>query len=138
MLKRAKYHNIKTATDGISFDSKKEMQVYLRLKDMLTRGLISNLELQPKWVLQPKLKEIYIKHLKTKDKVCERTILLPITYAADFAFDWNGERIYLDVKASKSMLPKEYALKKKMLRYVHGITITEVFALKDLNKYEQI
>lgn len=132
-----KYGNVKVEADGITFDSKKEMRVYLRLKDLLSKGVIGNLELQPKWELQPKLTEKYIKHMKTKDKVCERTVLLPITYAADFAFDWRGERIYLDVKASRFMLPKEYQLKKKMMRYVHGITITEVFELKDLDKYTE-
>jgi len=135
MRSKAKYGNKKVNIDGYTFDSKREGNVYLRLKEMQSRGIIDNLELQPKWELQPKLTEAYTKHLKTKNKECERTILLPITYAADFAFDWNGERIVIDVKASKSMLPKEYQLKKKMLRYVHGITITEVFALKDLDRF---
>lgn len=138
MLKRGKYGNSKVEHDGYVFDSKREMQAYMRLKDLQSKGLISGLEVHPKWELQPKLTETYIKHLKTKDKICERVVQGSITYSADFAFDWKDERIVIDIKISKSCLPKEYALKKKMMRYVHGITITEVFALKDLNKYETI
>lgn len=133
---RPKYLNKKFVADGITFDSTKEGKAYLRLKDMQERGVISDLQLQPRWELQPKLTEKYVKHLKTKDKECERTVLLPITYTADFKFKWHGQDIILDVKASKSMLPKEYVLKKKMMRYVHGITITEIFALKDLMQFE--
>ena len=139
MIKRSgnKYHNSKVEYDGYVFDSKREMQAYIRLKDIQSKGLISGLEVHPKWELQPKLTETFVKHLKTKDKVCERVVQGNITYTADFAFDWHGERVVIDVKISKSLLPKEYALKKKMMRYVHGITITEVFELKDLDKYDK-
>lgn len=37
----------------------------------------------------------------------------------------------------KSLLPKEYQIKKKMMRYVHGITLTEVYSLKDLAQFEK-
>ena len=133
---KSKYGNSKVSIDGISFDSKREGNVYLRLKDLQSRGRISDLQIHPKWELQPKLTETYVKHLKTKDKECERTVLLPITYEADFAFYHNGKYIGLDVKISKSLLPKEYQIKKKMMRYVHGITLTEVYALKDLAQFE--
>ena len=133
---KSKYGNRKVSIDGISFDSKREGNVYLRLKDLQSRGRISDLQIHPKWELQPKLTETYVKHLKTKDKECERTVLLPITYEADFAFYHNGKYIVLDVKISKSLLPKEYQIKKKMMRYVHGITLTEVYALKDLAQFE--
>lgn len=137
MIRKAKYGNSKVEYEGIVFDSKREMQAYLRLKDLQSKGLISGLEVHPKWELQPKLTETYVKHLKTKDKACERVVQGPITYTADFAFDWRGERIVVDVKISRRLLPKEYALKKKMMRYVHGIAVTEVFELKDLDKYEK-
>ena len=124
---RPKYGNSKVVYDGYTFDSKREGNVYLRLKD---------LQIHPKWELQPKMTETYVKHLKTKDKECERTVLLPITYEADFAFYHNGKYVVVDVKISKSLLPKEYQIKKKMMRYVHGITLTEVYALKDLAQFE--
>lgn len=135
---KSKYGNSKVSFDGYTFDSKREGNVYLRLKDLQSRGRISDLQIHPKWELQPKLTEKYVKHLKTKDKECERTVLLPITYEADFAFYHNSKYVVLDVKISKSLLPKEYQIKKKMMRYVHGITLTEVYDLTDLAQFEEI
>lgn len=134
---KSKYHNSKVYIDNYTFDSKREGNVYLQLKDLQSRGCISDLEIHPKWELQPKLTEKYVKHLKTKDKECERTVLLPITYEADFAFNHRGKYVVVDVKISKALLPKEYQIKKKMMRYVHGITLTEVYALKDLTQFEK-
>lgn len=131
-----KYLNKKIVEDGILFDSKRECQVYRRLKELEARGVIAGLILQPMWVLQPKLTEKYVKHLKTKDKIYERTVLLPITYTADFSFIYHDELHVLDVKASKYMLPPEYRLKAKMLRYVHGISVREIYKLSDLDIYE--
>lgn len=135
VTKRSKYGNRKVVINGITFDSIKEGDIYLRLLELERRGVIRGLELHPKWELQPKLTETYIKHLKTKDKECERTVLLPITYTADFSFWYGSEFKVVDVKISKVMLPKEYQLKKKMLRYVHGLEITEVYNIKDLDIY---
>lgn len=134
---KTKYGNKKKSIDGITFDSKREADVYLRLKDMEQRGLISDLQIHPKWELQPKLTEQVVVHLKTKDKVVERTIQLPITYTADFAFAQGEELRVVDVKISKYMLPKEYVLKKKMMRYVHNIALIEVYKLSDLNQFER-
>ncbi len=111
----------------MSFDSKKEMQRYLVLKEAQEDGIISDLQLQPKWELIPKITETYVKHLKTKDKICERTAQLPITYTADFAYTKGGERIIEDVKISPKMLPKEFVLKVKMMRAIHGIKVKCVY-----------
>ena len=124
---RPKYGNKKVTAFGITFDSKKEMQRYLVLKEAQDKGIISDLELQPKWELIPKITETYVKHLKTKDKVCERTAQLPITYTADFEYVKDGERIIEDVKISPKMLPKEFVLKVKMMRAIHGIKIRCVY-----------
>ena len=71
--KGRKYGNTKVEYNGIKFDSKREMQRYLVLKDAESKGIITNLVLQPKFELIPAVRETYIKHLKTKDKECERT-----------------------------------------------------------------
>lgn len=122
-----KYRNKKVVIDGITFDSTKEGKRYLVLKEAQENGVISDLELQPKWVLIPKITETYVKHLKTKDKVCERTAQLPITYTADFAYMKDGERIIEDVKISPKMLPKEFVLKVKMMRAIHGIKVRCIY-----------
>lgn len=125
--KGKKYNNTKVEFDGIKFDSKKEMQRYLVLKTAEENGLISNLQLQVRFELIPAVREEYIEHLKTKDKIKTRTLQHPITYTCDFQYVKNGEIIIEDVKASPKMLPKEYSLKKKMMFALKGIKIKEIY-----------
>lgn len=122
-----KYRNKKVTVDGITYDSEREYKRHVVLKQAEANGLISDLTLQPKFELIPAIKETYVKHLKTKDKVCERTVQLPITYRGDFSYVKNGARVVEDVKIAKSLLPKEFSLKFKMLRYFHGIEVKLVF-----------
>lgn len=129
--KGTKYGNTKVEWCGIKFDSKREMQRYLVLKDAERKGLIYCLTLQPKFELVPAVREKYIKHLKTKDKECERVVQLAITYTADFAYYKNGEFIVEDCKISKTLQPKEYVLKKKMMLALKGIKIKEVYKATD-------
>lgn len=138
-LKRSdtKYHNKKTEFDGITFDSAKEGKAYLVLKALQDEGYISELELQPKYELIPSIKEAYTKQLKTKTKQCERTVQLAVTYTADFRFICNGKQVVMDVKASPKMIPPEFRLKAKMMRYFHGINVVCVFKLKELDIFKQ-
>lgn len=129
--KGKKYNNTKVEYDGIKFDSKKEMQRYIVLKDAENSGVISNLELQVKYELIPAVREEYIEHLKTKDKVKTRTLQLPITYTCDFQYLKNGVLIVEDVKASPKMLPKEFVLKEKMMFALKGIKIKKVYSAKE-------
>lgn len=124
-----KYNNKKVEFDGITFDSTKEGKRYLFLKDAQEKGLISNLELQPKFELIPSIKENYVKHLKTKDKICERTVQLAITYTADFSYVKDGVRIVEDVKASPKLesLDKSFLLKKKIFRWKFGFDVKCVY-----------
>ena len=131
--KGKKYNNKKTFVDNIEFDSKKEAQRYLVLKDAETNGVISNLELQPKFELIPAIREEYVKHLKTKDKIETRTVQLAITYTADFRYLKDGETIVEDVKASPKMaaLDPKFLLKEKMFRYFFGFPIKRVYNAND-------
>ena len=129
--KGKKYNNTKVEYDGIKFDSKKEMQRYIVLKDAENSGAISNLELQVKYELIPAVREEYIEHLKTKDKVKTRTLQLPITYTCDFQYFKNGVLVVEDVKASPKMLPKEFVLKEKMMFALKGIRIKKVYSVKE-------
>lgn len=125
--KGKKYNNTKVEYDGIKFDSKKEMQRYLVLKEAQDNGLISDLQLQVRFELIPAVKEEYVEHLKTKDRIKTRTLQLPITYTCDFQYIKDGEIIIEDVKSSPKLLPKEYNLKKKMMFALKGIKIKEVY-----------
>jgi hypothetical protein len=94
--------------DGIIFGSRKEMEVYQKLKLLEAAGKIWNLELQPKFVLQPAF-EKGGKHYRE------------ITYIADFAYteraeDGTERKRLVDVKGLK--LPV-YRLKRKLLEYTH-------------------
>lgn len=129
--KSGKYKNHKIEFNGIKFDSKKEMQRYILLKEAEDKGVIQDLKLQVRFELIPAIKEEYVEHLKTKDKIKTRTVQLPITYTCDFQYYKNGELVVEDVKASKSMLPKEFVLKEKMMFALKGIKIKKVFSIKE-------
>lgn len=68
-----KYRNKKVIVDGEEFDSKKEGNRYKELRLLERAGEISNLELQPRFLLQDKFK----KNGKTYRK---------IEYVADFMY----------------------------------------------------
>ena len=101
----SKYHSKKVIIDGIPFHSQKEGDRYIQLKLLKNAGLISGLELQKSFELQPTFK----KNGKTYRK---------IVYIADFCYFDNHLNKYIveDVKGFKT---KEYALKKKMFEYVY-------------------
>ena len=129
--KKSKYNNKKIVNEFGTWDSKKEFQRWLVLKEAEAQGLITDLQRQVKFELIPAVREDYLVHLKTKDKVKTRTLQLAICYTCDFAYYKDGEYIVSDVKASPKMLPKEYVLKKKILFALKGIRIKEVYKAND-------
>lgn len=110
-----KYHNQLTEIDGIKFHSRKESERYIILKLMEKSGGISNLQLQKKYVLIPKISAI--KGVQKGQREC--------CYIADFVYVDNktGETVVEDVKGIKTEV---YKIKKKLMRYIHGIIVQEV------------
>lgn len=106
-----KYYNTPVDYDGHHFDSMAERDRYIELKLMQEMGVIEGLELQKKYILQPKGK------YPSGRKYTE------ISYIADFVYKYNGEIIVEDVKGYKTDV---YRMKKKMMAKVYGIEITEV------------
>ena len=102
-----KYLNKNTVIDGIKFDSQGEGRRYIELKLMEKAGNISNLEIQKKFLLIPKQGN-------------ER----PVTYIADFVYMEDGLKIVEDWKSPYSRT-KDYIIKRKMMKFFHGITIKE-------------
>jgi len=97
--RHSKYHvssKDNRVRDGITFANKAEMTRYDELKMLEKCGKISDLELQPKFLLIPKLKK--------GDRATY--------YIADFAYTRDGKRIIEDVKGFKTAV---YKLKIKML-----------------------
>lgn len=101
--KKSKLRNIKTTVDGITFDSKKEANRYSELKLLEQAGEITDLVLQPVFVLQ----EGFIDN--------EGKRRLPITYKADFQyFDRQAGRVVIE--DTKGFESKVFKLKAKMFR----------------------
>jgi hypothetical protein len=97
-----KYGNKKVEVDGSTFDSKAEARRYEQLKLMLRAGAISELQLQPKYELQPAYRDRTGKHQRA------------ITYSADFAYVENGGVVVEDVKGMETEV---FKIKAKMVRY---------------------
>lgn len=123
-----KYRNTKTIVDGITFDSKKEANYYLFLKQKEADGEISNLRMQVPYEVIPEVWEDEVKHLKTKDKIVRRCVQRATHYVADFVYTVceTGNDEVVDVKSFITRKNPEYRLKKKMMRAFKGISIIEV------------
>ena len=100
MRRYSKYNAKKITIDGHDFPSKREAERYCELKLFLKAGLIRNLELQPRFLLQDEFfDKNEIKHKK-------------IEYVADCMYiDKCGKTIVEDVKG---VLTDVYKIKKKM------------------------
>lgn len=105
-----KYGNKKITVDGMIFDSKREANRYRELKLYQEKGLITNLKLQPKFLLQDKFKY---------EGKTERAI----TYIADFSyFDVKkGKHIVEDVKGVETEV---FKIKRKLFLNLYGMEYT--------------
>ena len=126
-----KYKNEKVEFNGIKFDSKRERDRYMVLKDAERRGLISELKCQPTFELMPAIYHDEVKHLKTKDKIIKRCDQLAITYKGDFQYMKDGQLVVEDVKGSAFMVTEVFKIKEKMMFAVHGIKIKRVYKATD-------
>ena len=125
-----KYNNTKVTCDGHTFDSKHEFQRYCELKLLEKGKVISNLELQKKFVLIPAQYAIEERYGKNGKKLKDGKTLLEreCSYIADFVYTLNetGETIVEDAKSQITREDKTYILKRKMLRFFYGIGVKEV------------
>ena len=119
--KKSKYGNKKVVIDGIKFDSQKEGNRYIELKQKERLGLIIDLKLQVKFELIPK----YTLNGKT---------IRAMNYIADFVYretikneEGTRELKYKTiVEDTKGYQTEVYKLKKKMFGYKYGFEIKEV------------
>lgn len=98
----------KMDVDGITFASKAEARRYSHLKLLVRIGEIEDLELQPKFDL-----------VVNGQKVCG--------YIADFRYrvSATGATVVEDVKSAPTRT-KEYRIKVKLLKALHGVEVVEV------------
>lgn len=127
MMRGTKYGNSRCEYDGIVFDSRKEMQRWMVLSEAERNGEISCLRRQVPYELIPTQYREETVHLKTKDKVVRKVAEKGCCYKADFVYEKDGITVVEDTKISKSLLPPEYIIKRKLMLYVHGIAIKEIY-----------
>lgn len=113
--KTPKYQNHKTVVAGITFDSRKEADRYRKLHAMQLAGLITDLRRQVSFDLIPKQKR--------EDGRTE----VSVRYVADFVYvGADGRGVVEDVKSPPTRKLPAYVLKRKLMLWRHGITISEV------------
>lgn len=105
-----KYNNKIVFHDGIKFDSIREFNYYTKLKLMQNVGLIWNLELQKKYILQASF-------TFNGKKIRE------ISYYADFVYEDKDGLHVIDTKGYRT---DTYKLKKKLFIKKYGIDIEEI------------
>lgn len=108
ITRRNKYHNYGHGTSRAEKKRGEELALLQRA------GVITGLRSQVKFTLLPLQKKA--------DGKAERSV----TYIADYTYyDSTGNYVVEDVKGFRT---PEYVIKRKLMLYIHGITIKEVNA----------
>lgn len=119
----SKYKAKKIRIGDDVFDSKREYNHYLLLKNKEKKGEIRDLKRQVKFILIDSQYEELPPGPRggKKKKLLER----PVTYVADFTYITNKDDKFhvIDVKGFKT---PDYIIKRKLLLYIHGYHIEEV------------
>lgn len=112
--KESKFGNQKITIDGIERDSLTESNRLEQLKILQRAGAIKNLKYQVKYELIPKQQGEYRN---------ERAV----NYIADFVYDvvMPDGSLREVVEDSKGHKTKDYIIKRKLMLYIHGISIKE-------------
>lgn len=98
-----KYHARKTTVYGRTFDSKREAEWYMMLREKQRLGKIKHIECQPTYTLLEGFRDNQGKPQK------------PITYTPDFLVEYDdGRREVIEVKGVKT---RDYLLRKKLFLY---------------------
>lgn len=105
---KAKYGNVKRQVEGITFDSKGELDHWMTLNLRMAAGEISNLKRQVRFVLCPPI------------RLAGEGRASAITYVADFQYDENGKTIVADYKGFDTPMGR---LKRRLMAHIHGIDV---------------
>lgn len=111
----SKYKARKQEYNGHTFASAREKRRDRELLLLEQAGAISQLELQPEYELIPK-------QIKLNGKA-ERAAV----YTADFRYIEDGVLVVEDVKSKATAKLADYVLRRKLMLFVHGIEVREVF-----------
>lgn len=97
----SKYNNKKTQVDMYIFDSALEAKRYRQLALLEKANKITNLKLQPRFLLLESFKKNGMTYRKTE-------------YIADFSYEENGKTVVEDVKGKETEV---FKLKRKMFEH---------------------
>lgn len=107
---RGKYNAKKTSVDGLVFDSRREANRYVELREMESSGEISDLQRQVRVELVPPF-DRNGQHFRG------------IYYVVDFTYtNADGSIVWEDVKGVKTSV---YCIKRKLVAYRYGVSIKE-------------
>lgn len=124
-MKKQKYGNKKVIVEGEVFDSKREYDRWVYLKQLQDAHMISELERQVRFLLIPAQYEpdtVGVRGAVYKGKCIERECV----YIADFAYrDEYGRYVVEDVKSKITKTPA-YKIKRKLMYKEFGIRVREV------------
>jgi hypothetical protein len=110
---------IRKTVDGIEFRSTLEANVYQLLRLWQLAGWISDLRIQPMFVLQQPMRR-------------EGKAVRAITYKADFSFLRDGKRVVIDAKGYRMEV---YRIKRKMLLAAHPEIVFEEWTRETLKQH---
>lgn len=120
---RPKYKNKKIEINGIVYDSRKEAKRHAELLLLERAGEIHDLQRQVRFVLIPKQYSETEFTKAGKPRVAESEC----SYIADYVYiTADGEKVVEDVKNPYLRKEPRYRIKRKLMRWVHGIEIKEV------------
>lgn len=100
----AKYNNVKTFIDGITFDSKREAFYYQYYRNLEKDGKIQDL-----------LRQVPFHVVVNDKKICK--------YFADFTYNDEFGYHVIDVKSKITRVDKVFRLKKKLVEALYNIEI---------------
>lgn len=132
MYRRSKYGNKPVVVDGVRYDSIGEANRFAFLKMMERSGQIKNLQYHVMYEMIPAITEDVVVHLKTKDKLVNKTVQTARYYEADFVYTVTatGEEVVEDFKGQETEL---FKFKKALFLYKYGKPITIV---KHVNEWK--
>ena len=127
IMATSKFNNKVLYTPEGKFDSRKEYRRWCSLRLLEKAGQIAGLRRQVRYEIIPAIWEEVPVQLKTKVRIDRRCVQRASHYTADFVYTdtATGRTIVEDVKGRDATKTEAYELRKKLMRFVHGIEIIE-------------
>ena len=112
-----KFHAKKVTIDGIEFDSKRESEYYLHFVDVANAGLITKIEVHPRYILLDSFKD------------CDGKTERAITYKPDFRLTYaDGSVEVVEVKSKRTAKEPDYIMRRKLFKHNNpDVKFSEVF-----------